>query len=172
MSRAGRKDCFRPLRSGADRKALEMIQANPSAVRSCRTLRPKVCLSPSRFNAVFRQAVGTAPKVYMRNQRLRRACSMLVSGNLPVYAVAERMRVQFLPLFLPFVRQARWDDSDGISAACARSGGSFRRTPPWILGTRRRAVPEGAEFCRLFENVNAPVSIHHVYDISLFCILG
>jgi AraC-like DNA-binding protein len=69
--------------------ALERMNEKLAAV-SCADLARQVHLSPTRFHAVFKQAVGVAPKVYLRNQRLRRACELLVQSDLPVYAVAEQ----------------------------------------------------------------------------------
>jgi AraC-like DNA-binding protein len=69
--------------------SLRRMNEKPSAV-SCVELARLVHLSPTRFHAVFKQAVGVAPKVYLRNQRLRRACELLVQSDLPVYAVADQ----------------------------------------------------------------------------------
>lgn len=69
--------------------ALERMNEKLAAI-SCADLARQVHLSPTRFHAVFKQAVGVAPKVYLRNQRLRRACELLVQSDLPVYAVAEQ----------------------------------------------------------------------------------
>lgn len=71
------------------RPALDRMHETQSAAPSCVELARAVHLSPSRFNAVFRQALGVAPKVYMRTLQLRRACELLIRGDQPVYAVAD-----------------------------------------------------------------------------------
>lgn len=90
LRRAGQKEWWRsrPELSRVG-KALEAIRSRPNDEHSCAELAARVGLSPSRFNAVFRKAVGAAPKVFMRGLRLRRACEALAGGDLPVYAVAE-----------------------------------------------------------------------------------
>lgn len=69
--------------------ALARLRRQPAANVSCAELAALANLSPSRFQAVFKLAVGVAPKVYMRNLRLRRAGQLLIQSDLPVYAVAE-----------------------------------------------------------------------------------
>jgi len=71
------------------KKALDIISSDPAAEHSCCVLARKCGLSPSRFNVVFKEAIGSAPKVYMRDMRLRRASAILLSSDMPVYLVAE-----------------------------------------------------------------------------------
>jgi AraC family transcriptional regulator len=47
-------------------------------------------LSPTRFHAVFHQALGIAPMAYLRTRRLQRACELLTAGDAPVQEIAER----------------------------------------------------------------------------------
>jgi len=70
-------------------KALEAMRAKPEAKLSCRELASLAGLSPSRFNAVFRDVVGIAPKPYLQSLRLRKASMLLLSSDEPVYAIAE-----------------------------------------------------------------------------------
>ncbi|OGV86698.1 MAG: hypothetical protein A3K19_02250 [Lentisphaerae bacterium RIFOXYB12_FULL_65_16] len=71
------------------RPALDRMRASRGASPTCVDLAQAVQLSSSRFNTVFKQAVGVAPKVYMRTLQLRRGCELLIhQSDLPVYAVA------------------------------------------------------------------------------------
>lgn len=84
--------CDTPLPASALarlRPALDRMRTARGASPTCVELAQAVHLSPSRFSAVFRQAVGVAPKVYMRTLQLRRACELLIQSDLPVYAVAD-----------------------------------------------------------------------------------
>lgn len=69
-------------------KALETMLAKPAEPHSCRALALKCGLSPSRFNAVFKEVLGVAPKVYLRDLRLRCASALLLSGDLLIYEIA------------------------------------------------------------------------------------
>ena len=68
--------------------ALQLIARNlacppgiPEMARAC-------ALSPSRFHAIFRSAMGLSPGRYLQDLRLLRARHLLVTGDLPVKAVA------------------------------------------------------------------------------------
>jgi AraC-like DNA-binding protein len=70
-------------------KSLDTIKENLKSNLSCDALASKAALSPSRFRTVFKKTTGSAPKVYLRDLRLRQASSLLISSNLPIYAIAD-----------------------------------------------------------------------------------
>ena len=55
------------------------------------TLAEKVHLSPSRFQAVFRDALGVPPRDYIQRQRMRTAQQLLAATSLSVREVALRV---------------------------------------------------------------------------------
>jgi PAS domain S-box-containing protein len=48
----------------------------------------KMCLSVSQFNRAFRKKFQTTPQAYLTNIRLNAACSLLVTTDLPISAIA------------------------------------------------------------------------------------
>jgi AraC family transcriptional regulator, arabinose operon regulatory protein len=48
-------------------------------------------LSPSRFHAVFKQSTGTSPHQYVQRRRLQRAQELLISTDLSINEIAEKV---------------------------------------------------------------------------------
>lgn len=72
------------------RPALDAIEAHPERAFGREELACLVHLSPSRFAAVFRSALGVAPVEYARRHQLRRAQVLLMTSRLGVEEVAVR----------------------------------------------------------------------------------
>jgi len=70
-------------------KALEAIDCIPTGKHSCQGLARQSGLSPSRFNAIFKEIMGVPPQEYIRNARIRKASELLLGSDLPVYQVAD-----------------------------------------------------------------------------------
>lgn len=62
--------------------------AAPEAPLRLEAMARLACLSPSRFSALFREALGVPPAAYQRQQRLNRAKSQLVHTDKPVAQIA------------------------------------------------------------------------------------
>ena len=62
--------------------------AAPEAPLRLEAMARLACLSPSRFSALFREALGMPPAAYQRQQRLNRAKSQLVHTDKPVAQIA------------------------------------------------------------------------------------
>lgn len=101
-------------------KALDAMNSKPEAKHSCRALAAKTGLSPSRFNAVFRELLGVAPKPYLQSLRLRKASALLLSGDLAVYEVAAACGFSSSCYFCRF-----FENSVGMSPSAFRK--EFRR---------------------------------------------
>jgi AraC-like DNA-binding protein len=71
--------------------ALSLIHEHLDDDLSRERLAEEVHLSPSRFQAVFRDALGVAPRDYIQRQRMRTAQQLLVGTDLPVREVARRV---------------------------------------------------------------------------------
>ena len=99
---------------------LSVMNASPEATLSCRSLARKAGLSPSRFNAVFREALGVAPKVYLGNLRIRKASSLLISSDRTVYDIANECGFNSSCYFCRFFAK-----STGMSPSAFRE--AFRR---------------------------------------------
>jgi AraC-like DNA-binding protein len=69
---------------------LEHIDTQLAGDLSRETLAERVHLSPSRFQAVFRHALGMSPGVYIQRQRIKKAQEMLVRTDLAVREIAEK----------------------------------------------------------------------------------
>jgi AraC-like DNA-binding protein len=67
---------------------LRYIEENLSGDLSREALAEHAHLSPSRFHAVFRQALGVAPVDYVLRQRVRRAQQLLISSDLSVREIS------------------------------------------------------------------------------------
>lgn len=69
--------------------ALRLIEQHLSDPPTLAELAAAVSLSPSRFSALFREAVGCAPVAYRNRRRIAHAQRMLVTGEMPIAQVAE-----------------------------------------------------------------------------------
>lgn len=69
--------------------AIKTIDGNPAGSHSCHELARQSGLSPSRFNAVFKEITGIPPQEYIRNARIKHASALLLNSDLPVYHVAD-----------------------------------------------------------------------------------
>lgn len=86
----------RPLEAGAARlrqldrilPALDHIRSDLRLPHSRESLAARVHLSPSRFAALFKEAMGLAPLDYVLNQRLQRAESLLRHTDAKVEEIA------------------------------------------------------------------------------------
>ncbi|OAH12949.1 arabinose operon regulatory protein [Streptomyces jeddahensis] len=77
--------------SGIDprvRQAAELMDADPGAPHTVRSLAADVALSPSRFAHLFTQQVGQSPMRALQQARLRHAARLLEVTELPVERVA------------------------------------------------------------------------------------
>lgn len=70
-------------------RAVKTIDSNPTENHSCHELARKSGLSPSRFNAVFKEIMVIPPQAYIRNARIRKASELLLGSDRPVYQVAD-----------------------------------------------------------------------------------
>ncbi|MGW0611580.1 helix-turn-helix domain-containing protein [Streptomyces sp. NPDC002788] len=80
-----------PPRPGLDariRRARELIDADPGAPHTVRSLAEGVALSPSRFAHLFSRQLGQPPMRALREARLRHAAGLLEGTDLPVERVA------------------------------------------------------------------------------------
>ncbi|MEU0941649.1 helix-turn-helix domain-containing protein [Streptomyces canus] len=69
-------------------RAQELIEADPGAPHTVRSLAVEVSLSPTRFAHLFTQQVGRSPMRALREARLRHAARLLESTDLSVERVA------------------------------------------------------------------------------------
>ena len=67
---------------------LERLDTVPGTPLRLAAMARLACLSPSRFSALFRKALGMPPAAYQRQQRLNRAKSQLVHTDKPVAQIA------------------------------------------------------------------------------------
>ncbi len=67
---------------------LRYIEENLNDDLSREALAERAHLSPSRFHAVFRKALGVAPVDYVLRQRVRRAQQLLISSDMAVREIA------------------------------------------------------------------------------------
>ncbi|MFA5203384.1 MAG: helix-turn-helix domain-containing protein [Lentisphaeria bacterium] len=74
------------------------------------------CLSPSRFSALFRDALGVPPAAYQRQQRLNRAKSQLVHTDKPVAQIAREAGFPD-----PFHFSKAFKQADGLSPRAYRA---------------------------------------------------
>jgi AraC family transcriptional regulator len=77
-----------PLRSALMRRAEEYVQANLAGEISLASLARLSCMSVDHFLRSFRAACGLTPYQYVLEQRLRKASTMLKTGNTPIAAIA------------------------------------------------------------------------------------
>lgn len=78
----------RPGLDARIRRAQELIDADPGAPHTVRSLAGSVALSPSRFAHLFSRQLGQSPMRALREARLRHAARLLESTDLPVERVA------------------------------------------------------------------------------------
>ena len=69
--------------------ALTQIRLHLNSPITRSELAETVSLSPTRFHAVFREAMGVAPMVYVRRLRLQHARELLLQTDRAVYEIAE-----------------------------------------------------------------------------------
>jgi AraC family transcriptional regulator of arabinose operon len=67
---------------------LGRLETTPETPLCLEAMARLACLSPSRFSALFREALGMPPAAYQRQQRLNRAKSQLVHTDKPVAQIA------------------------------------------------------------------------------------
>jgi AraC family transcriptional regulator of arabinose operon len=78
----------RPGLDARIRRAQDLIDADPGAPHTVRSLAEGVALSPSRFAHLFSSQLGRSPMRALREARLRHAALLLESTDLPVERVA------------------------------------------------------------------------------------
>ncbi len=71
--------------------ALERIHARLDQPPTVAELARRMRLSPARFHALFKQAMGVAPSDYARSARIQRARQLLMHGALSIAEVARRV---------------------------------------------------------------------------------
>ncbi len=79
------------LRDDGVRRALEAIHAQPQEDWSVEDLAKRAAMSRSAFYERFTQLVGDPPAQYLTRWRLQRAAHLLVSSELPLAAIAEKV---------------------------------------------------------------------------------
>lgn len=66
-------------------------------------LADKACLTTGHFSKVFKQVMGTTPCLYIQNRRIKRAQTLLLTTNMTITQVAEKVGIyspaQFTRLF-------------------------------------------------------------------------
>ena len=92
-SAAGGRFSLRPRprdRSGIEkiRDALELMERHYAREWDLKTLSDRVYLSPARFSAVFKQALGVSPMEYLIKVRLSNAVRLLESSDRKIVDVA------------------------------------------------------------------------------------
>ncbi|MDQ0746283.1 AraC family transcriptional regulator of arabinose operon [Streptomyces africanus] len=78
----------RPGLDARIQRAQELIDADPGAPHTVRSLAEQVSLSPSRFAHLFSRQLGRSPMRALREARLRHAARLLEGTDLPVERVA------------------------------------------------------------------------------------
>ncbi|CAM5746006.1 Arabinose operon regulatory protein [Streptomyces afghaniensis] len=78
----------RPGLDARIQRAQELIDADPGAPHTVRSLAEQVSLSPSRFAHLFSRQRGRSPMRALREARLRHAARLLEGTDLPVERVA------------------------------------------------------------------------------------
>ncbi|MEV0238365.1 helix-turn-helix domain-containing protein [Streptomyces sp. NPDC050674] len=84
---AARPTAPRPGLDPRIRRARDLIDADPGAPHTVRSLAEAVALSPSRFAHLFSRQVGQSPMRALREARLRHAARLLENTDLPVERV-------------------------------------------------------------------------------------
>ncbi|MFE7899300.1 helix-turn-helix domain-containing protein [Streptomyces sp. NPDC057424] len=88
LTAAARPATPRPGLDARIRRAQELIDADPGAPHTVRSLAGGVALSPSRFAHLFSRQLGQSPMRALREARLRHAARLLESTDLAVERVA------------------------------------------------------------------------------------
>lgn len=88
LTTAARPTAPRPGLDARIRRAQQLIDADPGAPHTVRSLAEGVALSPSRFAHLFSSQLGRSPMRALREARLRHAARLLESTDLPVERVA------------------------------------------------------------------------------------
>ncbi len=128
LARAPLKPHALALLGQAERLApvLEHIEANLGRPLTRTALARRAKLSPSRFTALFQQAVGMAPIAYLAERRLRHAQQLLLASMLPVAEVAAAVGIEDAFYF------SRW-----FRAKVGHSPAQYRR----LIGSRLAGGP-------------------------------
>lgn len=69
----------------------EMIEENPQNNVSVLELARAANLSSSRFRELFKQSIGMSPKQYILEMQLKKSKELLVSGDLCIHEISERV---------------------------------------------------------------------------------
>jgi AraC-like DNA-binding protein len=82
---------FRGLADPKIAKALARIHADPAVQWSVESLAEIAALSPSRFAARFRDAIGETAMTYVTRWRMNLACRLLRESDMPIENVAAKV---------------------------------------------------------------------------------
>lgn len=86
---------FAPTKGGlapwAARRCMELMRARLSEDISLDDLASEARLSVFHFARMFKQSVGTSPRVYLTRLRVERACELLESTNLSITQIAQEV---------------------------------------------------------------------------------
>jgi transcriptional regulator GlxA family with amidase domain len=72
------------------KRVTDAVLENPGADHTLTSMARTAAVSPRHLGRLFREELGTTPSRWVERVRVDRARQLLVSGNLPVTAVAER----------------------------------------------------------------------------------
>ena len=75
----------------AERRCLELMRARFSEDISLDELAAEARLSVFHFARMFKQSVGTPPRIYLTRLRVERACELLESTNLSITQIAQEV---------------------------------------------------------------------------------
>jgi len=75
----------------AVRRAAEQLQANPAKAWSLPELAEELRINPSYLVRIFRQATGCAPMKFLAKERAHKAAQLLLTSELPVSEIGERV---------------------------------------------------------------------------------
>lgn len=78
------------LKPGRLSEILAIMHEKPESIQTCAYLASKAGLSSSRFNAVFRESMGVAPKVYLGNLRIKKASALLISSSMTIAEISDK----------------------------------------------------------------------------------
>lgn len=70
------------------------IQENPARAFALKDLARMVCLSPSRFHALFTKALGLPPMKYLQQRRMDQAKNLLLTTDFSISVIAGRVGFQ------------------------------------------------------------------------------
>lgn len=86
--------------------ALHLIEQNLADPPDRATLARAVALSPSRFNAVFHNAMGVSPVIYRNRRRIAEAQRLLTHSDAPIATIAEQCGFTTVQQFNRVFRQS------------------------------------------------------------------